>query len=185
MRSPSGVHQSGMRGRDPVATAGSRRPRAPRRRRRCRPRPRAGPSTGPCPGSSARPGSSSSWTIELLEAGLDALDRARRARRGRRSASDCSRPMPSIRRMKRHGAAGGDHRLRRDAVPQVGGAADDVALDQRDLGAETGGIRGRLVAGRSAADDHEAHGHCPRVPARSRGLASTGRGLGEGGSRGG
>ena len=33
-------------------------------------------------------------------------------------------------------AAGRDHRLRRDAVPQVRGATDDVALDERDLGAE-------------------------------------------------
>ena len=61
--------------------------------------------------------------------------------------------------MKRHGAAGGDHRLRRDAVPQVGGAADDVALDEGDLGAEAGRVGGRLVAGGPAADDHEALRH--------------------------
>ena len=38
--------------------------------------------------------------------------------------------------------AGGDQRLRRDAVPEVRGATDDVALDQRDVGTE----RGRDVA---------------------------------------
>ena len=58
-----------------------------------------------------------------------------------------------------HRAAGGDHRLRRDAVPQVRGAADDVALDHRDLGAEPRRVRGRRVAGRPAADDHESHRH--------------------------
>ncbi len=62
-----------------------------------------------------------------------------------------------------HRPAGGDHRLRRDAVPQVGGAADDVALDHRDVGAEPGGVGGRRVAGRSAADDHEACGHGVRL----------------------
>jgi hypothetical protein len=44
---------------------------------------------------------------------------------------------------ERHGPAGGDHGLRRDAVPEVGGAADDVALDHRDLGAEPGRVAGR------------------------------------------
>ena len=58
-----------------------------------------------------------------------------------------------------HRPAGGDHRLRRDAVPQVGRAADDVALDHRDLGAEAGGSGGGGVAGRSAADDHESSAH--------------------------
>ena len=55
--------------------------------------------------------------------------------------------------------AGGDHRLRRDAVPQVGGTADDVALDERDLGAEARGVGGRGVAGGATADDHETSGH--------------------------
>ena len=85
---------------------------------------------------------------------------------------------------ERHRAAGGDHRLRGDAVPEVRGASDDVTLDEHDLGAETCGIGGRLVAGGSAADDHESHCHCSRVPARSRGLASSGRGLGERSQRG-
>ena len=39
---------------------------------------------------------------------------------------------------------GGDERLRRDAVPQVGGTAHDVALDHRDVGAQRrGDARGR------------------------------------------
>ena len=54
---------------------------------------------------------------------------------------------------------GGDHRLRRDAVPEVGGAADDVALDHHDLGPEPGGVGGRGVAGRAATDDDEASAH--------------------------
>ena len=58
-----------------------------------------------------------------------------------------------------HRPAGGDHRLRRDAVPQVRGAADDVALDHRDLGAEAGGVCRRGVARRTAADDHESSCH--------------------------
>ena len=55
--------------------------------------------------------------------------------------------------------AGRDHRLARDAVPEVRGAADDVALDERDLGADRRGDGRRGVPGGSATDDHEAHGH--------------------------
>jgi hypothetical protein len=58
-----------------------------------------------------------------------------------------------------HGAAGGDHRLGGDAVPQVGRAADDVALDHRDVGAEALRVRGRGVPGRPSTDDHEASRH--------------------------
>ena len=54
-------------------------------------------------------------------------------------------------------AAGGDHRLRRDAVPEVGGAADHVALDQRDLGAQRGRDRRARVAGGPTTEDHEPH----------------------------
>ena len=57
------------------------------------------------------------------------------------------------------GAAGGDHGLRRDAVPQVGGATDDVALDHGDLGAQPGGVGRGRVPTRSPADDHEASRH--------------------------
>ena len=53
----------------------------------------------------------------------------RRRRRGVRGP--CPRPGSP----RRQQPAGGDHRLRRDAVPQVGGAADDVALDHRHVGA--------------------------------------------------
>ena len=65
-------------------------------------------------------------------------------------------------RFASHRAAGRDHRLRRDAVPQVGGAADDVALDHRHLGAEPGGVGRGGVAGGPAADDHEARRHQAR-----------------------
>ena len=68
----------------------------------------------------------------------------------------------------RERAAGGDHGLGGDAVPQVGGTADDVALDQGDLGPEAGRVGGGLVARRSPTDDHEALGHGARLPASGR-----------------
>ena len=59
--------------------------------------------------------------------------------------------------------AGGDHGLRRDAVPQVGGATDEIPLDQRDLGPEPGGDGGGGVPARPPADDDkpDAHGRKP------------------------
>ena len=54
--------------------------------------------------------------------------------------------------------AGRDHGLGRDAVPQVRRAAVDVPFDHGDLGAESSRIRGCLIAGRTATDDHESHG---------------------------
>jgi len=56
-------------------------------------------------------------------------------------------------------AAGGDHGLGRHAVPEVGGAAHDVALDERDLGTQTGRVGGGLRARRATADDDEPQGH--------------------------
>ena len=67
---------------------------------------------------------------------------------------------------RRQRPAGGDHRLGRDAVPEVGGPADHVLLDDRDLGAEAGRVGGRGVAGRAPADDHEAQRHGARLPIR-------------------
>ena len=58
-----------------------------------------------------------------------------------------------------HRTAGRDHRLGRDAVPQVGRAADHVAFHHGDLRTESRRIRGRLVAGRAATDDEESHAH--------------------------
>ena len=58
-----------------------------------------------------------------------------------------------------HGPAGGDHRLRRDAVPEVCRAADHIALDHRHFRAEPCRVGGRGVAGRPAADDHESSCH--------------------------
>jgi hypothetical protein len=60
---------------------------------------------------------------------------------------------------ERDGATRGDHGLRGDAVPQVGGTTDDVALDERDLCAEARGVRGCGVAGGATADDHETSRH--------------------------
>ncbi len=67
-----------------------------------------------------------------------------------------------------HGTAGGDHGLRRDAVPQVRRAADDVALDDGDLGAEAGSGGGGLVPRGATTDDDEAHGHASRLPVPGR-----------------
>ena len=55
--------------------------------------------------------------------------------------------------------AGGDHGLRRHAVPQVGGAADEVALDEGDLGPEPGADGGGGVPARAPADDDEPDAH--------------------------
>lgn len=41
---------------------------------------------------------------------------------------------------------------------------DDVTLDHGDLQTESRAPRGRCVAGRSAADDHESPGHLLRLP---------------------
>ena len=61
--------------------------------------------------------------------------------------------------------AGRDHRLARDAVPEVRGAADHVALHERDLRAERRGDgRGGVPAG-ATTDDHETHGHDARLRA--------------------
>ncbi len=58
-----------------------------------------------------------------------------------------------------HRPTGGDHRLRRDAVPQMGRAANDVAFDQGDLGAEPGRMGGRSVPRGPTTDDDEACRH--------------------------
>ena len=59
---------------------------------------------------------------------------------------------------RRHGAGGGDERLGGDAVGEDAGAADAVPLDDGDLRTQLGGDQRGFVAGRSAADDHDA-GH--------------------------
>jgi len=43
-------------------------------------------------------------------------------------------------------------------------AADDVAFDHHNLGPEPSRVGGGLVAGGSAADDHEAMWHARRLP---------------------
>ena len=68
----------------------------------------------------------------------------------------------------REPVAGPDHRLARDAIPEVRGAADHVAFDQRHLGAERRGDGGRGVSTGSATDDHETYGHDARLRAATR-----------------
>src|ERR671910_309493 len=65
-------------------------------------------------------------------------------------------------------ATGGDHRLGGDAVPQVRGAGDDVALDQRHLRAERGRDGGARVAGGPAAEDRDSYSRKARQPPRLR-----------------
>ena len=38
----------------------------------------------------------------------------------------------------------------------MGSTSDDITLDQRDLGAQTGGIRGRGIACWTTTNDHKA-----------------------------
>jgi hypothetical protein len=64
-----------------------------------------------------------------------------------------------------HRPAGGDHRLRGDAVPQVRCAADDIALDERHLGAEARRMGGSRIAGGAAADDDQSCRHGPQATA--------------------
>ena len=58
-----------------------------------------------------------------------------------------------------HGAAGGDHRLGGNAVPEMGGPTDDVTFDHGDRGAQPGRIGGGLVSGGSTTDDDEVQSH--------------------------
>jgi hypothetical protein len=67
-----------------------------------------------------------------LQVVLDALDAADE-RLGVQFGRGLFDPHPVDPLGEVHRSPGGDHRLRRDAVPQVRGAADDVALDHRDL----------------------------------------------------
>jgi hypothetical protein len=61
-----------------------------------------------------------------------------------------------------HGTGGGDEGLGRDAVGEHAGPTDAVPFDDGDLGTELRGDQRGLVAGRSAADDHDAgHGSFP------------------------
>ena len=76
------------------------------------------------------------------------------ARRSHRRETEPSHPAG-----KAEAAGGGDHGFGRDAVPEVGGAPDDVALDQGDPRPEAGRPARSLVACRSSSDDHDiGHG---------------------------
>ena len=118
----------------------------------CGPLSRAEPSSRRTPWSARR---STTWPcsrpVISLDPAAQQVEIDRRCLRGEAHALDAA--------AEGHRPAGGDHRLGRDAVPQVGGAADHVALDQGDLGAEPGGVGGGGVAGRTSADDHEPCRH--------------------------
>ena len=165
MRSPSIVAQSGTRGREPVdeqdrvgldlldAVVGRR------------PRPCTRPTSRPVPRMRRTPCDSSRLVTPVAQLRPPCRRCARAARR-RRGGRDASSPIVLARRELGQLVAGRDHRLARDAVPEVRGAADDVALDQRHLGAERRGDGRRGVAGGTATDDHEAHGHAVQATRR-------------------
>ena len=143
VRLAGGEHALAVDGRE----VGHARAASRWRRRRSRPRsPRSPPSVvdddrvraleaAGARGSAARPATRAGCVIDLVQAALDRRAPARAARR-RRAGPRPARPIVCARSSSTQLAAGGDHRLRRDAVPQVRGAADDVALDERDLGTE-------------------------------------------------
>ena len=157
MRSPSGVHQSGMRGREPVAT------RALSKSTRSVPSTpvdldlvradEAGRAADHAHALARQQPVMPSWrwllipSMRVVSASVST------------SAIACSRPIPVDRRRKLIAPPVAIIVFDGMQSQQVGGAADDVALDHRDLGAEPGGVRGRRVAGRSTADDHEARRH--------------------------
>ena len=87
-------------------------------------------------------------------------------------------PRPPMRREKLKRPGGGDHRLGRDAVPEVRRTPDDVALHQDDVGAEAGGPAGGLVTGRASPDhDNVGHARAARDLSSRLGVAGWGGGL--------
>ena len=126
--------------------AGRRRPRPRRRRRPCRPPRVRGRPAARARGGCARPGCRAAAASPCSSLLLDGLDARLQGVGVDRRPTPRVRPISGRAPDRGQGAAGGDHRLGRDAVPQVGGAADHVLLDDRDLGAEPGGVGGRGVA---------------------------------------
>ena len=126
MRSPSGWHQSGC-GAASRWRSGRCRSRAARRRRPCRPRRRAVTTKRAEPLTIRTPWLCNSRLVPVCRCVLipsirSSAPRCRRSpslleTHSRRAAEEAHRP------------ARGDHRLRRDAVEQVGGAADDLPFD--------------------------------------------------------
>ena len=57
------------------------------------------------------------------------------------------------------GVTCGDHRLRRDAIPQMSGPADRVALDHDHVRTQARRSARATVARRSPSDDHHACRH--------------------------
>jgi hypothetical protein len=60
-----------------------------------------------------------------------------------------------------HHVRAGDEGLGRDAVGEHARTAGAVGLDERDVRVQLGGHQRRLVAARSAADDHNPAHTCP------------------------
>ena len=151
-RSPSTGANSGTRGREPVATtmksaSSSSMPWAVSTTTSC------GPLSRPVPRRSRTFCDSSSCDDRLVQALLDRRDPlAERvqvdAAFGLQAHHVAAAELGQL-------AAGGDHRLGGDAVPQVGRAGDDVTLDQRHLCPERGRNRRARVAGGAPAEDRD------------------------------
>ena len=71
-------------------------------------------------------------------------------------------PEPSHAARKAQRAGSGDHRFGRDAVPEMGGSADYVPLDEDDPRTKAGRPAGSLVPARPSPDDYY-FGHAPSV----------------------
>ena len=57
------------------------------------------------------------------------------------------------------GVAGCDHRLGRDAIPEVGSATDCVSLNEHDLCAQSGRCGGTTIARGTPTDNYHASRH--------------------------
>ena len=151
------------RGAATRSRAGSRRPRSPRCRRRCAPRPVYAPVSRPVPRTRRTPCDSS--RLVTPSRSVSSMPEMRLPERGNVEAAVGLQAHRVRAAELGQLVAGRDHRLARDAVPQVRGAADDVALDHRHFGAERRRDRRRGVAAGTATDDHETHGHDTRLRA--------------------
>src|SRR5690606_15315344 len=65
-----------------------------------------------------------------------------------------------------HHPGRGDERLRRHTVGEHARSAGTLGLDDRDLRPQLGGHEGRLIPGRSTADDHHTRHGTPAEPSR-------------------
>ena len=72
---------------------------------------------------------------------------------------DLGEPHPRRPTQELAGITGGDHRLRRNAIPQMRSTADRVALDHDHVRTQARRSACATVAGRSPSDDHHACRH--------------------------